>query len=244
MRKYTTTGMNPPKPVLSFLIAVIAMCSACGDRGPVGEENPFDAMDVSLPPLSDTVSHDEGFYDNYEHTDRLIWQKPDMVIDLLGAVKNKTIADIGAGAGFFSLRLSTKAKKVIAIDIDPRYVRYLDSIKQLEVPTRFQDRLETRLGLENDPKLKPNEADIVMIVNTYMYLEDRVRYMNNLREVLPEDGKVLIIDFKKKRTSIGPPQAIRLPLFEAEEELYEAGFRKVSTNDTSLDYQYIILAEK
>lgn len=229
---------------LVLTLLVFGLVLSCSNTHPPAD-SPFPEVDPDLPfPDQPAPGDSAGFYEDYQHTDRLIWQKPDMVIDLLGPIDDKTIADIGAGSGFFALKLSQKAKKVIAIDIDPGYVKYLDSIKQMEVPTRFQDRLEARLGQPDDPKLEPMEVDIVLIVNTYMYLKNRVDYMRSLLNDLPDGGRVLIIDFKKKRTPLGPPQDIRLPLFEAENDLHEAGFERVTTNDNSLDYQYIILAEK
>ena len=61
---------------------------------------------------------------------------------------------------------------------------------------------------------------------------------------MKEGGKLLIIDFKKKRTPVGPPSDIRQPLFVVENELYDAGYKNILTNDTALDYQYIVIAEK
>ena len=200
-----------------------------GDTGTVKTESPYRKK--------------EGFDKDYTNTNRVIWQKPEMVIELLGDVQNKTVADIGAGTGFFALRLAPEAGKVIAVDIDSRFTEYLDSVKVFELPENMQDRLETRLAEPADPRLSPNEADVVMIVNTYMYINNRVPYLKNLRKALKPGGRLLIIDFKKKRTPIGPPSEIRIPLYKVEEELYEAGYQNIQTNDTALDYQYILMAE-
>ncbi len=181
---------------------------------------------------------------DYENTNRVVWQKPEVVIDLLGNLEGKTVADIGAGTGFFAFRLAPKAKKVIAIDIDPRFVTYLDSLKSFELPENVQDKLEARLALPNDPRLGPGEADVVIIVNTFMYIRDRASYLEILKKGLSDGGTLLIIDFKKKRTPLGPPSQIRVPLFEVEEMLIAAGYREVTTNDTALDYQYIVTARK
>ena len=91
----------------------------------------------------------------------------------------------------------------------------------------------------------PNEANVVIVVNTYIYIIDRVQYLKHLLEVLPENGRVLIVDFKKKRIPIRyPPPNIRLELYEVENELYEAGFRNITSDDCALDYQYIVIGEK
>ena len=203
---------------------------------------------IEVPPLDTSAPNrpaerKAGFTEDYLNTNRGIWQKPDMVLNLLGDLENKTVADIGAGTGFFALRLTPLAKKVIAIDIDPRFINYLDSLKVRALPPDIQPKLETRLASPDNPRLKADEADIVLIVNTFMYVKNRVEYLKNQREGISPDGTLLIIDFKKKRTPIGPPSEIRIPLFQVEEELYEAGYKNIQTNDTALDYQYIIIAE-
>jgi len=224
--------------------------NACGDK-PEDKENTGDAIeqsptvsapDTNIGTTGKTVS--EGLTEDYTHTDRVIWQKPDMVLNLLGGLEGKAVADIGAGTGFFTLRMAQKARKVIAIDIDPRFINYLDSIKTLELPEKFQSRIETRLGKPDNPQLKTGEVDLVVIVNTFMYIRDQVAYLKILRNALTPGGKILIVDFKKKRTPVGPPNNIRVPIHVVEEALYEAGYKNVLANDTALDYQYILVAER
>ncbi|MCB0569025.1 MAG: class I SAM-dependent methyltransferase [Phaeodactylibacter sp.] len=183
-----------------------------------------------------------GIDSDYVNTNRVIWQKPEVVINLLGNLQNKTVADIGAGTGFFAFRLAQKAKKVIAIDIDPRFINYLDSVRVLELPEQYQKHLETRLARADDPQLQPNEADVVIIVNTFMYIKNQIQYLENLKKGITPGGLLLIIDFKKKRTPLGPPSEIRVPLFQVEDQLYQAGYTNIQTNDTALDYQYIVTA--
>jgi len=186
----------------------------------------------------------EGFGADYENQNRVIWQKPEMVLDMMGDLNEKTVADIGAGTGHFALRLAKKAKKVVAIDIDKKFTEYIDSIKVMELPDQFQSRLVTRLSSENDPNLEENELDVAVIVNTYMYVGDRVNWMKKVLKGLKPGGKVIIIDFKRKRTPVGPPAQYRVPLYMAEEEMEKSGLVNVQTNDSALDYQYILIGEK
>lgn len=221
--------------------------SACQDSGqkadvPFGQDGELSNRPETID--SSLVARKPGFTEDYLNANRGIWQKPELVIDLLGTIADKTVADIGAGSGFFALRLLPDAGKVIAIDIDPRFINYLDSVRVHHLPENQRNKLETRLASPDDPKLKPEEADIVLIVNTYMYIKDRVAYLRNLRKGIAEGGTLLIVDFKKKRTPIGPPSEYRIPLYQVEEELYEAGYSEVATNDTALDYQYIIISNK
>ncbi len=221
-----------------FLCMLTIGIAGCKNRPEPAHKPP-----AANPADTTEVSEDKGIEDDYTNTDRVVWQKPEVVINLLGDLSGKTVADIGAGTGFFALRLAPLAKKVIAIDIEPKFVSYLDSIRTTELPPLYSARLETRLGLPEDARLMPSEVDVVLIVNTYMYIQDRVQYLKNLKKGLNPLGKVLIVDFKKKRTSLGPPKDIRIPQFQVEDELEQAGYRIVESNDTALDYQYLILAE-
>lgn len=181
----------------------------------------------------------------YETPGRVVWQKPEMVINKMGDLSNKVVADLGAGSGYFARRLAQQAKKVIALEVDERWIHFMDSIKLVELKPEYQKRFETRLVTPDDPKLKQGEVDIVLIVNTYIYLENRIEYMQRFLSLLPKGGQVIIVDFKKKRMPIKyPPVKKRLELFEVENELDAAGFSRIMSDDQSLDYQYIVVAEK
>jgi SAM-dependent methyltransferase len=185
-----------------------------------------------------------GFDDlvaDFNSKDRLIWQKPDMVINRLGDLSTQTVVDLGAGTGFFAFRMIEKAKKVIALDIDQRFITFMDSAKQ-ELSPELRPHFETRLVDTDNPKLKDGEANAVIIVNTYMYIQNRVDYLKLLRAGIAKGGKVLIVDYKEKNIPVGPPVSIKIPLSIVEKELKQAGFKQILSDDTSLDYQYIITA--
>ncbi len=238
-----------PFAILSVcLLAMFLTISGCGERPDDRDTSSDPAQQTPTINVPETAGKgkpvSEGLTEDYTHTDRVIWQKPDMVLNLLGGLEGKTVADIGAGTGFFTMRMAQKAKKVIAIDIDTRFINYLDSIKMLELPEQYQTRIETRLGKPEDPQLKTGEVDVVVIVNTFMYIRDQAGYLRILRNALRPGGKILIVDFKKKRTPVGPPNDIRIPIHMVEESLYEAGYKNVIANDTALDYQYILVADR
>jgi len=203
------------------------------------------AATVSEPvPLPKTG---EGSFENlvadYESKDRGIWQKPELVISLLGDLQDKTVADIGAGTGYFTFRMVPKAKKVIGIDIDTRFISFLDSVK-VRLPEQYRKRFESRLAKPDDPLLNPGEADAVIIVNTYGYIQNRVTYLKTLSKGISPGGQLLIIDFKKNNLNIGPPDEYKVALGQVEKELIAAGFDIDKIDKDALDYQYIILAVK
>lgn len=226
-----------------FMLSVFILFSACDDSK--GDVTPTTTEETIEPTTkSDKTS---GITDDYTGTPgiREVWQKPELVLQFLGGLKGKTVADIGAGRGFFTFELvKANAEKVIAIDVDPYFIHFLDSTKIHILTPALQANLETRLTTPDKPGLAKEEVDIIVIVNTFMYIENHEDYLIKLKDGIKEGGKLLIIDFKKKRTNVGPPAELREPLFQVEDELYEAGYKNIVTNDCALDYQYIVIAEK
>ena len=215
-------------PVVLFGFLCFSLLTACRPDPPVVE-------------LSEDMFVPAG---QEQQRERTLWQKPGLVIEAMGDVEEKVIADIGAGQGYFAQRLAPLADRVIAIDIDPQYISYLDTLRQTELPPNMQSRLEPRLARPDEPNLRNNEGDIILIVNTVAYLRDKTSYLRKLMPALRQNGRVVIVDWKKKRTSEGPAQNERIALFQLENHLQEAGFEIVRSDDTTLDYQYIVVAGK
>jgi SAM-dependent methyltransferase len=223
---------------LHFFCLLMILILFAGCRNGVSNQN----NDPSLP--VDTSNERDEFEAEakaYESADRVIWQKPDLVVEQLGNVTGKVVADLGAGTGYFSRRIAYKGATVIAIDIDPRAIRWMQEQKA-RFPAELQDRLVIRQAEPDDPKLNPNEVDIVLLVNTYSYISDRVPYFTKLMESIRPGGFVVIIDFKKKETPFGPPVEERLDINEVVKELRDAGYTILKSDEESLDYQYIIKA--
>ncbi len=201
------------------------------------------SCDTASPSLPTEGDFDE-LVETYEPKDRDVWQKPDVIFHVLGDVSKSTIADVGAGTGYFSIRLAPKAKKVLALEIDPRFIRYIDSVKVHELPAKDAEKLVTRLVEKNNPKLSVGEVDDVLIVNTFGYIQDKVSYLEKLKKGMKKGGRIIIVDYRKEN-SLKKGFAKYLVTFEeVEKMLKEAGFTRLLTDNYSLDYQYMIMARK
>lgn len=184
------------------------------------------------------ANHEE-LIKQFDSPNRAKWQRPDAVISSLGDLSGKTVADIGAGSGYFTFPLAKNAAKVIAVDIDEKFIDHIEKkIEALDADNL--GIIETRLAVENDPYLKLNEVDIVLIVNTYHHIQNRIKYFRSLQKNLKPDGQLVIVDYKKKRTPMGPPSHIRLSSKQVVNELTEAGYTGIKVDETTLPYQYII----
>lgn len=236
--------------ILLFSVLVLVGISACRNDNPPTDtpsmirEKPSPATTgAERPAPKSGAGNFEALVADYESKDRVIWQKPGMVIAMLGDLKGKTVADIGAGTGYFTFRMVPQAERVIGVDIDPRFIAFMDSIK-VRLPAQYRDRFESRLAKPDNPMLAPEEADAVVIVNTYGYIENRVQYLQTLAKGVKPGGNLLIIDFKKNNLPIGPPDEYKVALSQVERELNAGGFEVEKVDMESLDYQYIVLAKK
>jgi len=174
--------------------------------------------------------------------DREDWQQPEYVVSKLGDLTNKTVADLGAGLGFFLVYLVPKAQKVIALDIDESATQWLTLVKS-QYPTDQQGKIDIRLVEPADPKLASNEVDVVLVVNTITFIENRVPYLRKLRQSIKPDGIIQIVDFKLERIDIEAPAfEDRVDPDTIIKELKEAGFQIIEKDDSSLSYQYLIIA--
>jgi len=203
----------------------------------------FKPTEIKEPDSSSQV--DIEFEDeNATNVGRAIWQKPGLVIEKLGDVSDKVIVDLGAGTGYFAFRLAFKAKKVIAVEIEPELVKYIDSTK-IKLPIDKRDNVEGRLATADDPHLLDEEADIILIINTIAYIDNLKEYLQKLKKGLKNGGSIMIIDYKMKKLPINaPPRSERIYLDKLEDILLEAGYKVTLTDDTSLDFQYLIRAIK
>jgi len=159
------------------------------------------------------------------------WQKPKAVIEALKLRPDEVIADIGAGSGYFSRRFALHAGKVLAVDIDA---------KLLDITAKGKPaNLETVLAAADDPKLPEKGVDTIFFCNVLHHIENRPAYYARLEQALKPGGRIVIVDFYKKKLPVGPPESMKLAAEEVERELEAAGFRRVASHKF-LPYQYFL----
>lgn len=178
-----------------------------------------------------------------EDPGRVNWQNPDKVIEKMGNLEGKTVADIGVGTGYFAFRLVRRGAKVIGIDIEEKFLEYIENRKS-DLPGSLSENITTRLTVPDDPNLRPNEVDWVLIVNTYYILDNRISYLKKIREGLKSGGKLIVVDYKSGDLPVGPNEEEKIQADDAVSEMVKAGFRIIDKDLNSLQYQYIIVAQK
>jgi ubiquinone/menaquinone biosynthesis C-methylase UbiE len=167
------------------------------------------------------------------------WQKPADVLMALGLHPGDTVADIGAGSGYFTLRFSHHVGpggRVYAVDISDDMLA--------EVKRKVSDAGLTNVmpvhATADDPKLPEGGVDLIFICDTWHHIENRPSYLGRLRTALKPNGRLAIVDFHKKPLPVGPPESMKLTRAEVVAEATAAGF-SVAEEPTFLPYQYFLV---
>lgn len=158
-----------------------------------------------------------------------VWQKPHEVVMALELRREEKIADIGAGTGYFSLRLARHAGTVYAVDIDQKLL----DIAGKGAPSNHK----TILATPRDPHLPHADVDTIFFCDVLHHITDRPSYYAKLKQALKPRGRIVIIDFHQRPLPVGPPVEMKISAETVEAELAAAGFRLVKSFDF-LDYQY------
>jgi len=167
------------------------------------------------------------------------YQKPHEVVMALGLKEGDRIADIGAGSGYFALRFARHvgaAGRVLAVDINPDMVVHLNR----RIRDAGLDNVRTILALPDDPLLAPSSIDRVFISEAWHHIGDRPQYLALLKRTLKPGGQVIIIDFQKAATEVGPPAEMRVAREDVVREFEKNGFR-LAKEHTFLPYQYFLV---
>jgi len=184
----------------------------------------------------------DGYIKMLESPDRASWQMPDRVVDSLTIKDGDSIADIGAGSGYFTRLFSKKAGKngkVFACDIEKGMIEYLEKrIKDEKLENVFPV-----LCKSDDPMLSPSAIDLIFICDTYHHIEKRSDYLNLLKKYLKPQGRLAIIDYHKRETPHGPPLWMRLERENVIKEITCAGY-KLEAEFFFLPYQYFLVFTK
>lgn len=224
--------MAPPPLIRPLLACVLAASASCAHHA----ANPEHTHTHGMP------HHFQGaeqWARQFDAPERDAWQKPEEVVAALALPPGAKVADIGAGTGYFAVRLARAVPqgRVYGVDVEPDMVRYLrERASRESLPN-----LEAVLSRPEDPLL-PEPVDVALIVDTWHHIEQHPVWLARLKSQLNPGGRVAIIDFRPE-SHRGPPPRLKLPAEQVRAELEAAGFRLVAEHDF-LPEQYFLVFQR
>ena len=172
---------NPGAPVLLLLIGLL--CALPAYAQPQQGQQHRGPSDL------------QKYIEELERPDRDKDQKPDEVVKALNIDQYMTIADIGAGSGYFTRKfvwvLQDKGM-VYAVDTEPGLLKYNEEMAD-HLHTPYNAKFI--VAKAGDPLLPPKSVDLVFLCNTFHHLEKRADYFTRVKTALAKNGRVAIIDF-------------------------------------------------
>lgn len=184
-------------------------------------------------PTSDPYKGDLSIFEQPGRAEKL---QIDRVMSLLGIEAGKTVADVGAGSGWFTVRAAKRVGPggtVYAVEINPRFIEHITARAAKEK----LGNVRTVLGTPEDPRLPDQSLDAVLLLKTYHEIEKPIAVMKRLRRAMRPAARLGIIDRKGYGDDHGVDSEAVL------REVARAGFELVERHDfvkgDGMDYFFI-----
>jgi len=173
---------------------------------------------------------------------RVAWQKPAAVIRALGLRRGQVVADVGAGPGYFTVRIARAlgpAGHVYAVDPEPAI---LDVLRDRLATARVRN-VTPVLGRGDDPMLPAGRCDLALVVDAYHHVADGPAFLRRLARALRRGGRLVNIDFAKRETPAGPPVEHRVAREDFLRDARRAGL-VLAAEHRFLPYQYFLVLRR
>ena len=227
---------------VALLLVVLGIYAGATLAGHAQQQEQHRRLHRETDPPKQSFADVERFRALFESSERDGWQKPFEVIRALGVRPGATVADIGAGTGYFARRIARVVGERgtgFAADLEPNMVVELRTSAERD----SLGNLIPVLASADDPRLPDGTADLIFICNTWHHIADRVAYARRLKRDLAPGGRVVIVDFYKRALPVGPPPPHKLTAAEVQTEFEAAGYRLAKRIDELLPYQYVLVFE-
>ena len=211
---------------------------------------------LSLPateqvPQKPSGEHDATSHHSFKGIDQWVrafddpkrddWQKPRETVAAMRITPGMTVADLGAGTGYFNRYLSKAVGPegmVLALDTEIEMVQHMAERNRREGLSNVLPVLVS----PDDPFFPRRRVDRVLIVNTYHHINDRLSYFAHMRGALTEKGSIIVIDYLKKPIPVGPATEHKIDREVVVREMKQIGFN-LAREETFLPYQYYLVFE-
>jgi ubiquinone/menaquinone biosynthesis C-methylase UbiE len=174
-----------------------------------------------------------------EGPDRDAYQRPDQIMDALLIGDGSTVADLGAGGGWFTVRLAHRVGpngRVYAEDIQPQMIEAIERRVQRE----GLRNVTTVLGSPTDPRIPQGSLDAVLIVDAYHEIEQPVTLLRNVARALKSTGTIGIVNYQKDGGGPGPAMKERVDAEQVIRDARAAGL-ELRKREYFLRYQYLLI---
>ncbi|MDB4944691.1 MAG: ubiE 5 [Labilithrix sp.] len=174
-----------------------------------------------------------------DRADRAATEQPEHVLDVLAIREGSTVADVGAGSGYFTVRLARRVGprgRVLATDLQPEMLALL---REKAAAAKLANVVPV-LATETDARLPRGEVDLVLMVDVYHELPHPAATLAQLRTSLARDGRLALVEYRAEDPRVAIKEEHKMTLPQIRRELEANGFAFVAS-DESLPEQRIVV---
>ncbi len=174
-----------------------------------------------------------------DRPERVSEEDPDKAIAALGIGPGATVADVGAGSGYMTVKLAAvvgPAGRVYATDVQPEMIEKLTA----RVKSANLQNVIPVLSTTDDPRLPEGSIDLILMVDVYHELAAPQRTLQQLKRTLTPSGRLVLLEYRKEDPSIPIREEHKMTVAEAKAELEAEGYQLESANE-SLPRQHILI---
>ncbi|WP_260625831.1 class I SAM-dependent methyltransferase [Hymenobacter sediminicola] len=176
-----------------------------------------------------------------ERNDRQEEEGTDILLRELQLKPTDVVADIGAGTGYFSFRISPLVPKgkVLAVDIQPEMIKYLrDNKEQNKAPN-----VEPVLGTVQNPNLPAGGVDLVLIVDAYHEFDHPREMMRAIKAALRPGGRLALVEYRAEDVNVPIKRIHKMSEEQARKEVQAVGLEFVENRQT-LPQQHLLIFQR
>ena len=176
-----------------------------------------------------------------ERRDREKEERTDLVVEGMELAPDAVVADIGAGSGHFTFRISPRVPKgrVLAVDIQPEMLSVLEQRSQQQRKTN----VEAVQGSKSDPNLEPESVDAVLMVDAYHEFSHPNEMMQSIFYALKQGGKIYLLEYRGEDPDVPIKPLHKMTQAQAIKEMEAVGLKHLRTDDF-LPWQHFMVFEK
>jgi SAM-dependent methyltransferase len=167
-----------------------------------------------------------------ERPERETREQPERVLDALALTKDMTVADVGAGSGYFTARLSPRVAHVIATDLQPEMLALIEK--------RGLPNVTLVRATEDDARLPAKSVDLVLLVDVYHELADPPAVMAGIRAALKPNGRLVLVEYRGEDAALSIKPEHKMTLPQIRRELAALDFRFVESLELLPDQRIVI----
>ena len=189
--------------------------------------------------IAKVMGHTEVLW--LERPSREVTEQPQHVLEALNLKSTDVVADIGAGTGYFSFRISPLLPKgkVLAVDIQPEMLDIIDFLKQENHITN----VEPILGSVTNPNLPDESIDLALMVDAYHEFEYPHEMMEGVVRSLKPGGRVVLVEYRQENPLIPIKALHKMTQKQARQEMKAVGLQWLETKNF-LPQQHVMVFEK